>query len=436
MHPPVSDTVTIPAHIMEQHDIIQEFRTHKLTLDEACARLRRSERQVYRLAKKVRDGGLMDLIHGNTGKASNRALSEDEEKNIESIVRATYADFGPTLAAEKLDEVHDIKVSVETLRTRMTTWGLWKPKCRKTNGEHREWRERRSLFGELEQFDGCYHAWFEDRAPTCCLLGSIDDATGRITGLLFTDWEGVFPSFAFWGTYLDTHGKPHSIYLDRHSTYKVNAKTMLDDPEARSQFERAMSELGVGVIHAYSPEAKGRIERLFGTLQDRLVKDLRLRGISTREEANRFVEEEFIPAFNAKFAVVPKAEGDAHRPLTEADRTSLDRVFSIRASRTVMNDFTLRYKGRYFQLEKTAIRLVCRKDKVEVEEREDGSIRVYVRGAYLPVSELPERPAKVSDTRKAPKLLAQVKSPWKPAPNHPWRKGLAQERSAAALSVK
>lgn len=428
---------------MEQHDIIQRFRTNELSLSEACAQCKLSERQVYRLVAKVKADGIEALIHGNTGPTSNRALDPRQKAKIEKVVRTTYPDFGPTFASEKLAEKHDITVHPETLRTYMTEWELWKPKRRRRNGEHRQWRERRSRFGELEQFDGCQHAWFEDRAPKCCLLASIDDATGRITGLRFADWEGVFPSFDFWSTYLDTHGKPQSIYLDRHSTYKVNTKTLLDDPEARSQFGRACDELGIELIYAYSPEAKGRIERLFSTLQDRLVKELRLRGISSMEEANRYVRDVFIPAFNAKFAVVPRKDGDAHRILTEADTSTRERIFSIRTQRTVSNDFTVRYKGRYFQLQKTSLRLVCRKDKVEVEEREDGGVSVYLRGAYLPMEELPERPKKVQETARSPKLLAHVKEPKRPAADHPWRRYRAvKERTTpsrkldAALSVK
>ncbi len=415
---------------MERHDIITRFCTNAISLREACAQCSVGERQIYRLVAKVKELGIRGLVHGNIGRVSNRAITPAKKEQIEKLVRISYHDFGPTFAAEKLREDHAITVSPETLRTFMVEWGLWKPKPRKGNGEHRAWRERRTLFGELEQFDGCYHAWFEDRAPTCCLLASIDDATGRITGLQFADWEGVFPSFAFWGEYLDTHGKPSAVYLDRHSTYKVNTRTLLDDPEARSQFGRACDELGITLIYAYSPEAKGRIERLNLTLQDRLVKELRLRNISDRETANRYLHDEFIPAFNAKFAVVAREEGDAHRPLTKADAESRDRVFSIRAERVVMNDFTVQYKSRYFQLEKTTLRLVCRKEKVEIEERKDGSVRVYLRGAYLPVHELPERPAKVRETKNAPKLLAHVKSPWKPATDHPWRMRLLREKRA------
>lgn len=418
---------------MERHNIITRFRARDISIKEACSQCRLSERQVYRLAVKVQEGGLTALIHGNTGRTSNRAMPPSKKKQIEKLVRTLYPDFGPTFASEKLAEDHNLVVSTETLRAYMVEWGLWKPKRRKGNGEHRVWRERRALFGELEQFDGCYHAWFEERAPKCCLLASIDDATGQITGLQFTDWEGVFPSFTFWHEYLETHGKPGAIYLDRHSTYKVNTTTLLDDPEARSQFGRACDELGIDLIYAYSPEAKGRVERLFSTLQDRLVKELRLRNISNRETANQYLREEFIPAFNAKFAVVAREEGDAHRLWSTVEKKSQEQVFSIRAERIVMNDFTVRYKGRYFQLEKTTLRLVSRKEKVEIEEREDTSIRVSLRGAYLPMHELPERPAKVSVKKTTPTLLAHVKSPWKPAPNHPWRNGLQSKKRVAKV---
>lgn len=436
MHPSSPEHITIPVHIMERHDIITHFRTNAITLNEACAQCNLSERQIYRLVATVKEKGIEGLMHGNTGRVSNRAITPEKKAEIEKYVRASYHDFGPTFASEKLHEDHALTVSVETLRTFMMEWGLWKPKPRRGNREHRAWRERRALFGELIQFDGCYHKWFEDRAPSCCLLVAVDDATGRITGLLFTDWEGVFPSFAFWNEYLDTHGKPRAIYLDKHSTYKVNAKTLIEDTEARSQFGRACEELDITLIHAHSPEAKGRVERLNDTLQDRLVKELRLQCISDRTTANRFLREKFIPAFNAKFAVVAREEGDAHRPLTECDRVSRERVFSIRTERTVMNDFTIRYKGRYFQLEKTTLRLVCRKEKVEVEERVDGTIRIHLRGAYLPMHELPERPQKVRDTKNAPVLLAHVKSPWKPAKDHPWRRGVAHEKHDAVELLK
>lgn len=415
---------------MDIHDTIQRSLRKEIDIKTTAAILGLSERQVYRLRPKVKKYGLRALVHGNCGKPSNAAFDAKETKRIQTIVKEKYRDFGPTLAAEKLQEAHQITISRETLRTRMSDWGLWKSKSRKNNGEHRQWRERRSLFGELQQFDGCYHDWFEGRAGECCLLAAIDDATGKITGLQFADWEGVFPSFRFWRDYFTRHGKPLSIYLDRHSTYKVNAKSLIDDPGARSQFERAMNDLNIEVIHAYSPEAKGRVERLFKTLQDRLVKEMRLASITDRDAANRWLHVTFIPLFNAKFAVVPKHENDAHRLVTETT-TVLDRVFSSRVERVVMNDFTVVVSGIYLQLEKTAIRLVRRREKVEIEERPDGTRRIYLRGAYLPFHVLPARPEKVAT--KAPKLLAHI--PIKPTADHPWRKFKLDSRKNPALML-
>lgn len=408
---------------MEQYEAVQEYQRGSLTVKEACIRCQVRERQFYRLVSKVREAevkhksALTALIHGNTGRTSNRRLSERERETIRQAVDETYADFGPTLTAEKLKEDHGIVISKEALRVLMIRWGYWKPKPRKSNGEHRQWRERRSTHGEMEQFDGSYHAWFEDRAEPCCLLATIDDASGEITGLSFVDWEGVFPSFAFWREYLEKHGKPRSIYLDKHSTYKVNSKTLLDDPEMRTQFGRACQELGIELINAHSPEAKGRVERLFKTLQDRLIKELRLRGISDREEANRFMEKEFIPAFNRKFAVAPREAGDAHRPITETSE-ELERIFSIHTERTVMNDFTIQYKNRFFQILPTTKRLVRRKEKVDVCEWKGGNVILSLRGGTLPSEELPERPVKVRMSKKAPRL----NTPYKPAADHPWRK--------------
>jgi len=429
------DVVIIPIKVMERYQTVQEYLRGDLSVTEAGIRCRVGERQFFRLTAKVKEAerdktrsGPKALIHANTGRTGNRARPAETKKKIKELIDATYSDFGPTLAAEKLRERHGFTISSEALRGWMTDWGLWRPKPRKKNGQHREWRERRPVYGQMQQFDGCYHLWFEDRGDPCCLLLSADDAGGRITNGQFVEWEGVFPSFNFWQKYLEKHGKPDSIYLDKHSTYKINAKTLLDDPEARSQFERACQELDIKVIHAHSAEAKGRIERLFETLQDRLVKELRLRGISSKEEANRFMDEVYIDDFNSRFGVEPKEPGDAHRPVSESP-VELSRIFSIRTERVVMNDFTIRYRNRFFQLQRTTKRLVRQKERVEVRETEDGAVSIHLRGAQLPTEELPERPKKV---KPEPKLLAH-KEPWKPAPDHPWRQyGRNQEKKQVA----
>jgi hypothetical protein len=271
----------------------------------------------------------------------------------------------------------------------------------------------------MEQFDGSYHHWFEDRGEECCLLASIDDATGKITKLKFVDWEGVKPAFIFWKEYMETHGKPLKIYLDRHSTYKINAKSLFDDPNALTQFERAMKDLNTEIIHAHSPQAKGRAERLFGILQDRLVKELRLAGISTIEQANKFVEEEFIPKYNQKFAVIPQKKGNLHKPLNRFEKDNLNKIFSIQDTRIVNNDFTIRFKGKWFQLLETRPTLVLRKDEVLIEERINGSIFISLRNKYLNYIPLPNRPEKINMKIIA---LTKTKPIWKPPSDHPWRR--------------
>lgn len=224
------------------------------------------------------------------------------------------------------------------------------------------------------------------------MLASIDDAKGEITGLKFVHWEGVKPAFKFWKEYIQKRGKPLRIYLDRHSTYKQNQKSIFDDPDVLTQFERAMKDLDVEIIHAYSPQAKGRIERLFKTLQDRLIKELRLAGISAIEEANRFAEEIFIPNFNQKFSVPAQKKRNLHRPLNKFEKENLDKIFSLQNIRKVANDFTLRYKGRWFQLLETQPCLVLRKNKILIEERISGEILISLRNRHLNFKELPGRP--------------------------------------------
>jgi hypothetical protein len=253
-------------------------------------------RQIRNLKARVRKHGLRGIIHMLRGKVGNKRMTEEKLAEMEMIVKDRYYDFGPTLATEKLKEEYQIKVSKEKLRLLMVGWGLWKLKPRKKNKEYRSWRQRKEQFGEMEQFDGSYEHWFEDRAEPCCLLASIDDATGKITGLHFVHWEGVKEAFIFWEEYFDNYGKPVTIYLDRHSTYKQNQKSVFDDPTSLTQFQRAMQQdLNIKIIHAYSPQAKGRAERLFETLQDRLIKELRLAGISDKKTANQFAKQVFIP---------------------------------------------------------------------------------------------------------------------------------------------
>jgi hypothetical protein len=302
---------------------------------------------------------------------------------------------------------------------------LWKPKRQRGPAIHREWRERMGMHGELVQFDGSYHDWLEN-GEEACLLGAIDDATGTVSAT-FEDNEGVRAVFRFWWQYIKNNGLPVAIYLDKFSTYKINHKNAVDNAEMLTQFERAMRELNVRVICANSPEAKGRIERLFGTLQDRLVKEMRLRGIKSREDANHYLASEYLIDHNKRFSVTPRQEGDAHRPLTNELREKLPSIFSIQSERRVNNDYTIRFKSKWFQLEATQNTTVYKRDVVTIEERLDGTLHIRLNDTYLAYTELPERPQHV---RMLVTALTNEKPRWRPPADHPWRKAAAR---AAAL---
>lgn len=398
-------------------EVLQKVIAGSISRKEAAKTLSVTTRHLRRLEKRFQKEGMVGLVHRNRGKRSNRKIPEEKKTAILKLLRDTYADFGPTFASEKLKEDHDLDYDPKTIRSLMIEAGLWKSKGRKKEA-HRSWRERRACLGDLIQYDGSYEHWFEDRGPKSCLLASINDATGRVTQAFFAEHEGTEPTFAFWRSYLETHGKPHSIYVDKFSTYSMNHKLAKENGDTLTQFGRAMRECGVEIILANSPQAKGRVERLFKTLQDRLIKELRLKGISTPEEANRFLEKTFLPAFNARFAVVPRESADLHVRLTKKERNALPAIFSRQCDRIVRNDFTLAYKNEWYQLSEEQSVTVFKGDAVTIEERQDDTIRFRLHGKYLRSSRLPARPLKV----KVTPVSLSPRSPHRPAADHPWRK--------------
>lgn len=416
--------ITMSSKELSRYDIIKNLLAGKINGTEAAMQAGLTVRHIRRLKRKVDKRGAIGLIHSSRGEPGNRAIDDNIISKAKKYLKEKYSDFGPTLAGEKLDENHNIKLSDEKVRQMMIEEKLWKPKPRKTNKEYRSWRSRKEYYGEMEQFDGSYHKWFEERAPECCLLAAIDDATGKPVMEFTTNGEGVIPVFNFWKKYIQKFGKPLSVYLDKYSTYKINAKHLLDDPQALTEFERAMKQdLNINIIHAHSPQAKGRIERLFGTLQDRLVKELRLKNISTIEQANKFLEEEFIPKFIAKFSEPALKKKDLHKKLNEIEKKNLDQIFSIQDARIVNNDFTIRHESRWYQLAEKQPTLVCRKDKVMIETRLDGVVMISLRNKYLNFAELKQRPEKIKPEKRITALTA-AKQQWKPPINHPWRRQL------------
>jgi transposase len=423
--------ITMSEKEISKYEVLQSLIKGQINCTEAGHHIGLSTRQVRRLKGRVQKEGASGLVHKSRGRIGNRKIKKKTIATLKKIVRREYHDFNPTFAAEKLKENHNLSIGIETLRKLMIDWGLWIPRRRKANKEYRSWRQRKERFGEMEQFDGSYHAWFEDRAPECCLLAAIDDATGRLTKLRFTRWEGVEPAFIFWKDYLKKHGKPLSIYLDRHSTYKQNPKkNVLDNPEAVTQFGRAMKELDIRIIHAYSPQAKGRVERLFRTLQDRLVKEMRLQKINDIREANRFLETTFIPDFTSRFSVTPTKAGDLHKPLLSGEKERIDEIFSLHYTRTVLNDFTVRFKNLWLQLDEVQSTLVRRRDRIHIQERLDNSIHLFLRSKELTYTVLPGRPPRAVPEKVS--ALSRNKSSWKPPADHPWRKSSFLRKSKTA----
>ncbi|MBU4369891.1 ISNCY family transposase [Patescibacteria group bacterium] len=427
--------ITMTPKELSRYEVIKRLLKKEINGTQVAKQIGLCVRQVKNIKARVIKEGVKGVINKNRGKPGNRRMSKAKIDKIKLIVKKKYYDFGPTFAAEKLDECHGIEISNEKLRRLMTKWNLWKPKPRKKNKEYRSWRQRKEYYGEMIQFDGSYHNWLEQRDGIIesCLLASIDDATGKITRLRFVHDEGTIPVFTFWKEYVEKHGKPSSIYLDRHSTYKQNQKSVFDDPNCLTQFQRAMErDLDIRIIHAYSPQAKGRAERLFKTLQDRLIKEMRLAGVSTIKEANKFVKENFIPKFNAKFSVLPQKKGNLHKSLTKFETAHLDKIFSIYNTRVVNNDFTIRFKGKYFQLSKTQPILVLRKVGVQIEERINGQIFISLRNKYLNYTLLPARPEKIKT-----KIIAKgkIRYSWKPPADHPWRRGFIDSKKKVKQTV-
>jgi len=418
------ETITMTRKELARYEAIKNLIAKAITGTDAAKLLSLSVRQVKRLKANVKLYGPNGVVHRLRGRESNRKTDQKLWRKAKNLIVKLYHDFGPTLAHEKLVENHRVKLGVGTIRNLMISEKIWVPKKRKQNKQYRSQRERKECLGELIQFDGCYHRWFEDRGEQCCLLAAIDDATGKPTKLKFAPSEAVEDVFSFWQEYALKHGKPVAIYLDRFSTYKINHKNAKDNSELLTQFGRAAKELGIELITAHSPQAKGRVEQPFGTFQDRLVKELRLRKINSIEEANEFLETYYTDDFGKRFGVVPKKKTNLHRLLAEDERKQLAAIFSAQSLRQVKNDFTLQFKNRWYQLGKEQPVTVRRQETVLIEERLDKTLAIRLRGKYLNFSLLAAKPQKIKETIPA---IPGRRTEWKPAANHPWRSQVAAQ---------
>jgi transposase len=415
------DTVRMSVRELKRVHVIRQVMAKALGQREAGEVLGVTTRQVRRLIQRVRVEGDAGLGHRGRGRPSNRQYPSTLKARVLRLYAKYYGDFGPTLATEKLIEQQGITLSAETLRGWLWQHGIKHFARRKR--PHRAWRARKAQVGALLQMDGSHHAWFEGRGPTCVLMAYIDDASSRVLAR-FYEYEGTVPAMDSFGRYVQCYGVPLCVYADKHTTYRAPGEPTVAEQLAgtkpQSQFERALAELGVELSHAHSPQAKGRVERLFKTLQDRLVKDLRLAGIATIEAANRFLTT-WLPRYNRRFMVPPAETADLHRPSPTA--RELDRILCLKTTRVVRRDWTVAHHGRLYQLD-THVRAT----QVMVEERLDGTITLTHHGRPLRSHAIAARPVQVA----APLPLVTPRRPVKPKPTHPWYRRVLPNRHQSA----
>ncbi|SPK70114.1 transposase (plasmid) [Cupriavidus taiwanensis] len=373
------EVITVSMREIDRLKTVQAVMDGQLRPGVAAERLEITDRQLRRLLERYRLEGPAGLISRKRGRPSNNRLSGEREAAALGLIREHYADFGPTLAAEKLREAHGLTLAKETVRRLMMVAGLWVPRKQRPPKVYQP-RNRRACYGELIQIDGCDHRWFEERAPACTLLVYVDDATSRIMELRFTHSEATFTYFAATRAYLERHGKPVAFYSDKASVFRVN-KQGATSGDGHTQFARALFELNIEGICANSSQAKGRVERTHLTLQDRLVKELRLRGISTMEAANAFMAE-FIADYNARFAKVPRNNHNAHRPLRPDE--NLDLIFAWREPRCVSKSLTIQYDKVLYLLADTPEHRKLAGCYIDVYHYPDGRIEPRANGAALP----------------------------------------------------
>jgi hypothetical protein len=409
---------------LRRSQYLERYDSSNISFPELIEAIGVGVRQWRRMVRDYRKNWPASLVHGLRGKPGNRRKSSDDDR-IRSVIREKYGECYPTFVHEKLRELDGIDVSDEKVRQIMVSMGLWKPKTRKKATPPFMLRERRECYGSMQQFDGSYHAWLPNVFPWAkwCLLLAIDDATSRITGGNFCDDEWIANVFPFWQEYFLNHGIPESIYVDRYSTYRKNHP---EAPDVPTQFGRVCKTFWTELIFANSPQAKGRVERWNGTLQKRLVAEMKFAGIASREEANRFLKEVYIPRHNAKFAVVPKSVTNMHREIREDEKIRIESVFSVHSARKIQNDYTISFKKRIYQLH-AGWPTIFRKEQVRVEERMNGEIVITQRERAIPHVKLSERPKKgyslpLPPRKAEPPKLTHFQKTGKP---HPYMKNFS-----------
>lgn len=401
-------------------EIIQKVCDKRLAQKQASEILGLSERQIIRLCKSFHNYGRIGLISKKRGAKSNNYISDEIKEKALSIIKEKYYDFGPTLAHEKLVELHKFQMSITTIRILMIKNNIWAPHKIKKLNIH-QMRTRRSREGELVQIDGSPHDWFESRGPKCTLLAQIDDATSKFKNGMFAGAETTWNYINLTKDYINKYGRPLAFYSDRHSIFKINnPKDLLG--VGITQFHRVLKELDIELICANSPQAKGRIERAYKTLQDRLVKEMRLHNISSVEEANAFLPS-FIEDYNRRFAKVPQNPSDAHRSLTK--EINLNRIFVIKENRHLSKNLAFQYKNKLYQIKTQRPAYTLRKAVITILESENGEILVEYKNQNLAYTIYKERPyqAEIVDSKQINEKINTFYSAkkYKPSKYHPWQ---------------
>jgi hypothetical protein len=404
------DIIMATQEELKRLNVIHKVLDKTITQAEAAGILDLTDRHIRRVAARITKEGDKGIVHKLRGQPAHNCTLDKVKIKVLNLCRNIYEGFSPTLASEKLFERDKIKVSRELLRT----WFIEEHiayASRKAR-PHRNWRERKTHYGQMVQADGSHHDWFEGRGPGCVLMGQIDDATSKVSAE-FHDYEGTLPFMASFKSYVKAKGIPLSVYIDRHTTYKSNKKPSiedeLEDKEPLTQVGRALKELGVEVIFAHSAQAKGRVERLFRTFQDRLVKEMRLRKIKSIEEANAFLKE-YLPVYNKRFSVPAAKSADLHRPLPKG--IDLDRILCKKTEHALRNDWTVAHNKKLYQIENNV-----RAKKVTMEDRIDGSMLIWHKNKVLKFKEIIVRPQKIIEAPKS-RLFARAHAS---AADHPWR---------------
>lgn len=425
------ETLAMSTRERKRLSVIERVSEGLLRLRTAAEMMKVSYRQAKRIARRYREEGDAGLVHKGRGKASNRCKPSEERQRAENLYASKYAGFGPLLASEHLAGDHGLAVDHETLRRWLIEAGLWKAGKRKQ--KHCEARERRPRCGDLVQIDGSDHDWFEERGIRPILMVMIDDATNK-TYARFYESEDTASAYDVFERYARKYGLPASLYPDRDSIYICTREANIEEELAglgpETQFARAMRELKVEIIPAYSPQAKGRVERRHGLFQDRLVKEMRLLDINTMDAANKYLDEVFLPMINKRYTVKPKDPVNGHRRCPST--STLDMALSWHEARAVAKDWTVRWKNKRFQIDARHAALGLPGRRVTIVEKRNGSITILYKQQCLTFRDAPASTSTTVSQSKTPATTKQRK-PWIPPPDHPWRKPAVNTRFSHPL---